>query len=69
MRRRLFLFSGIAAASSTLTADPDDLLERWNRFAKDANAYVTGLNNGVVDVRMRAKVMREWESMTKCECW
>lgn len=42
---------------------------RWNRFVKDANRYVAGLDNGVVDVKTRARLDKEWQAVTRCECW
>lgn len=69
MTRFLLLFVALLATASPVSTRQDELMEHWNRFAQDANAYVSGLNQGVVDVRMRKKVMREWESMVRCECW
>jgi len=68
MRRQLLLF-GPVLISLKGGSYREELLDRWNQFAKDANAYVANLNGGVVDLRMRKKLMQEWESMTKCECW
>jgi hypothetical protein len=69
MMRRLFIVLGALTMSTSLTGGQDELLEQWNRFARDTNSYINGLNAGVKDLRMRKKVMAEWESMTKCECW
>lgn len=46
----------------------DELVRRWNRFAADANAYVTKRRD-VVDARLRARVEREWREVIRCECW
>lgn len=66
-RRKLLLFGPTIIALHG--QQREELLMRWNQFAKDANAYVANLNAGVLDLRMRQKLVREWESMTRCECW
>lgn len=46
-----------------------DLVTRWNRFAKDANAYVNGLNEGKVNYGLRKRVESEFGRVKGCECW
>jgi hypothetical protein len=48
---------------------PDELLTRWNHFALNANAYATGLGHGVKDMRMRARLVKDWDALIRCECW
>ncbi len=50
-------------------ADPDELLTRWNKFATAGNEYVTLLNKGVRDTKLRARLVKDWESLVGCECW
>ena len=71
MSRALFR-TLVLLLSSPVFAQPDcygELVNRWNRFASDANAYVKGLQQGVVSTRLRSKLDGEWESVTRCECW
>jgi hypothetical protein len=49
--------------------EPDELLSRWNKFATAGNQYVELLNKGVKDTKLRARLMKDWESLTRCECW
>ena len=46
-----------------------DLVARWNRFAGDANRYVRGLDQGVVDLKLRGHLDSEWQAVRRCECW
>jgi hypothetical protein len=67
--RRLFIVIGALTASAALAGSQDELLDKWNEFAKHANFYAAGLNSGVKDLRMRKKLVAEWDSMVRCECW
>ena len=62
------LLLGCAALGQTWNCG-DELARRWNKFAGDANAYVAKLNSGVVDVKLRARLDREWRDVTTCGCW
>ena len=64
----------LAAAMVTIAfAQPvdcrNDLVARWNKFAKDANAYVMQLDAGKVNYMQRARVESEFRQVTRCECW
>jgi len=69
MIRRGLVLLFLLTLASRATSPRDELMERWNSFAKDANSYVAGLNRGVVDLRMRKKLTREWDALVRCECW
>ena len=68
MRRALLILLLGCAARSTTPCD-SELVATWNRFAEDANGYVKGIAGGVVNAKQRARVMREWTAVTRCECW
>jgi hypothetical protein len=67
--KRALLLLAVNACSAHSLGCGQDLLTRWNRFAEDANFYVHGLQKGVVDVRTRGRLDREWRAVTSCECW
>ena len=46
-----------------------ELSSRWVRFANDANTYWQELRAGQYDLRLRARVMRDWADLTSLECW
>jgi len=66
--RTLAILAAISAPAQQQNC-MDDLQQRWNRFATDANAYVNGLGKGTVDAKLRGKLDREWKAVTGCECW
>jgi hypothetical protein len=66
---RLLLLLLVAAAQGETPACREDLVEHWNKFVTDANAYVHTLDGGVLDAHARQRVMREWVDVTRCECW
>jgi hypothetical protein len=47
----------------------DDFISRWNKFVDDANIYIKGNQKGIIDVKLRLKVEKEWERVVKSECW
>lgn len=71
MRRALLLLALTlaAAAGGTVPAACPELLDTWNRFSHDANAYVRGLAINVKDARAHARLDREWAAVTRCACW
>lgn len=73
--RRLFLVA-LVISLLAVAAPPQaslcraELLEKWNRFAADVNAYIKGnVEQGVVDARIRLRLEKEWRSVNRCECW
>jgi len=41
----------------------------WNTFVHDANIYATKHNKGILDLKLRQKLPREWKDIMGCECW
>ena len=68
MRRlALVLFAGSLFAQSAGCGD--QLILHWNKFVDDANAYVRGLAGGVKNVKLRGRLDKEWQAVTRCECF
>jgi hypothetical protein len=59
----------VLAAGTGARPDCRDLVKRWNLFAEDANRYVKGLDGGIVDAPLRARLPAEWAAVIRCECW
>lgn len=59
----------VSMAAQPLSAPQDELVERWNRFAVRGNEYAELLNKGVKDIKLRARLTKDWESLTHCDCW
>ena len=68
MIRALALLVAVSVLAQPETA-PDELTIRWNKFATAGNEYVTLLNKGVRDPKLRARLIKDWDSLTRCECW
>lgn len=69
MRRLAAIFVAVSMAAQPLSAPMDELVQRWNHFAIHSNEYAALLNKGVKDVKLRARLMKDWESLTHCDCW
>lgn len=66
----LFLFDGFSAPAQQEHNCPSaETIQTWNRFAQDANTYVTKMNLGVWDVKLRARLQKEWAAVTRSDCW
>jgi hypothetical protein len=59
MTRRIFSLLLFAPASEAPVTDVD----RLNKFAELYNKYIASLQGGIIDVKLWARVVREWERL------
>jgi hypothetical protein len=63
MTRRGLLFSGLALAQV------DELMSALNDFADTYNRFVDLRNKGIHDLKLAAKLSKQWNRVEKCEGW
>lgn len=69
VKRLAVLMIAASLFAQPVSKPPDELITRWNRFAVHSNEYAALLNKGVKDVKLRARLVKDWESLTHCDCW
>ena len=67
MTRRGLLFSGLAFALKA--AQPDELMDRYNKFADLANLWTRRRNEGIIDTVNMKKSEQQFERVTHSEGW
>jgi len=66
---RLVALLLLASATDQPSVCEDDANRKWNTFAIHAKDYLDAKAGGVVDVKLRARMRRDFEAVMACQCF
>ena len=70
MLRLIVLLTLVAGLASSSPDCGDELVRKWNVFARDANQYLHTLDaDPYRRLKRKEKLNREWEAVLSCECF
>jgi len=68
MVRLIVLLLAASAVDQPSTCE-DDATRKWNTFAIHAKDYLDAKAGGVFDVKLRARMRKDFEAVMACQCF
>ena len=59
----------LSSAADQPAVCEDDANRKWNTFAIHAKDYLDARTGGVRDVKMRARLRKDFEAVMACDCF
>ncbi len=69
MIRLVVMLLAAATADQSTNMCEVEAVTKWNTFAIHAKDYMDARTAGVRDVKMRARMRKEFEAVMACECF